>query len=316
MRARSFVLFSALGGLCACGEGDPSGDGQMAAIGSLPTTTTAPAPAVVADRFFQAVRSGEEAAVLDCLTPMARAAVEASGDTGFSGEDMNGYELGSAEIEGDTARVPATVNAGGETQNVSLHMRRNSGHWGVSGLGMELGEGAEFVLDLENPDDPLGGIGEAMAEELADSMNESFEQAMLDMQNGGSAEEIAAERAAFEAVTAVDHDEFRHAWWWNGPLPQQPATAAFSRVLQGTDLSIDAGEDTELLERVVQLAPGQGPRLLALEELCRQLGTYPVYPSRPQRWNSDDEWTIQLHPLPRPYPITFRRTVSGGGHRR
>jgi hypothetical protein len=94
-------------------------------------------------------------------------------------------------------------------------LRRGAPGWRVYGMRAPFGDGI-ITIDFEQAAGALGEIGEQLAGQLAAQFAEGMQGAFQDLQEtweqGGTPEQIAAERASFEALVAVGVDAHDAAW--------------------------------------------------------------------------------------------------------
>jgi hypothetical protein len=260
---RSFTLLLLL--LPACGTSDEieSGAAKRAELATAD-------PVGVATAFFGAARTGDVSGFQSMLTAAAREGM-ASGGGGFElGENVGSFEIGEAEVDGDTAEVPVHAVIEDDPQDLRLCMRHEEGTWRVFGFRLAMDGESTILIDLES----MGGLFSEMETAMQVAFQESFEH----MRQGGSPEEIRAKRARFDSLAAISEEEHDLAWRIDVHVQDRPATEVLVQALVGTGLSFDMLQHAEALSLPVNLELTGVSRLEAIERTCRQIGLFPVYP--------------------------------------
>lgn len=258
-------------------------------------------PERVATAFLDALQQADEPAIVACLTPAAAAAVQAGGDgLSFDGARLESFELGRASVQGSSAELPVAVVQDGESQDLVLLLRRD-GAWGVRGVRVPFGE-AELALDFEEPDAGFGGMGDELgrqiAEQLAEGMQRSFDEAQAQWEQGGSEEDITARRARFDAVRSLTERDHDAAWRVDVEGGGRPALEVLAELVGPAGLELDSGTLGDTLGAPLDLALEGVSRVEAVERVCAQLGVHPIWPSATtMAWTGDG--------APGPEPLTF-----------
>jgi hypothetical protein len=128
----------------------------LAGCGSRHTT-----PEATAEAFVKAMQQGNLTAYKAALVPGARPNVtSASPPLLPAAVRDSGYSVGQASIDGENAKVMVHFTPGpeGSLSALHLHMRQTGSEWLIYGLGLDKGDGAEFVLDLEHPERSFGQL--------------------------------------------------------------------------------------------------------------------------------------------------------------
>ena len=159
----------------------------------------------------------------------------------------------------------------------------------------------------QTPVDPVEAAGQAMAEafadELAASMQASFDEHMRIQEQGGTVEEITAMRGRFDATTAISVDEAREAWLAPSELQGQTVEAVMTALGFETGLAIDTGSIEEHLSTVCEVDPTGKSAIQMMEETCRSIGVTPVFPNG-NPFRSDDQ-VITFEDGVRSEPVVF-----------
>lgn len=151
--------------LCGCGRSDP----QRAQD--------------TAQKFMDAVNSGDRNALTATLTQKAREHIGNSADSSTNGKSTE-YRLGDATVTEDTATVPVIVKENGKESQTHLHMRREDGEWRVNALSLD---DPGITIDFENPDAFLGDFAKVIPglfRSLGQGMGEMFKGMMQGVGEG------------------------------------------------------------------------------------------------------------------------------------
>lgn len=106
-------------------------------------------PEEVARAFFESSKAEDVEAFLTCLTETARQGMELNPNFRLNGEEYESFEVGSAVVTENNAKVPVDVVKGGQDQKMNLHMRLENNAWRIHSLGMALATGNEITMDFE-----------------------------------------------------------------------------------------------------------------------------------------------------------------------
>ncbi len=273
------VFVSLISWTLACGGSDDVGDASAAGTENpmaegTSATPDSRSPEDVAQAFMDAGNAGDQEAFLELLTPAARKGLGGDGE-GFSLEpdQFQDIEIGDATIEGDDAKVPVSASQNGAAQEMTLRLRQVAKSWRVYGMDVQAGE-MSMSMNFEE----LGQMVEQMAESMGSAMKETFESSMNDWQAGGSAEEIARERAAFNAMKAISEEAYRAEWMNDESFSDATVGDALQTIAKRLGLEIAAGDFEEKLKAPVDSDLAGVSNLEAIERLGRQIGAYPEYP--------------------------------------
>ncbi|WP_145061519.1 hypothetical protein [Engelhardtia mirabilis] len=295
--------------LTACsGSDEPS---PAAPATATTAVKLASSPEVVVERYIDAIQRGDEAAAYACMTPAAADAIASDDTLAMESADLELFELGLGEIDGERAVVPATLIEGGDERQITVLLREVDGAWLVYGLGMPVGD--DFLeFDLERLDNLFEEVGQTFVEEigqgLAEEMNKAFAEAQSAWEQGGTLDEIARARADFEALAAVSEAEHDAAWRVDVAAAGRPAREVLIELLAGTGLELDAGSVSAALAAEVDLTLAGVSRPEAIERLAQELDLHPLWPETTQlAWFGDETPTPALSFArgPRPLPAVF-----------
>lgn len=247
----------------------------------------AQSPEEVARAFMEAGNAGDLEKVRSLVTEKAWEGARTNLDVGDA--ENVGFEVGEAEIEGDSAMVPVQVNDGGQEMTMRLKMRREKSEWRIHAMTMVLAEGMEVTMDLENPGGPMGAASEAMMEsmeslfeDLGQEMEDAFAGIAEDLQNGftgGSEEEIGRQQREYEVLAATSVEAFEAGWMSDLHVKDKPAREALEALVTGLGWTLNENGNDEALSEPVTVDLKDVPRLEAIELVCRQVGLYPEYPA-------------------------------------
>ena len=251
------------------GGSETSGAAGVAGTGAGASSQT---PEEVAQAFMAAGNAGDEAAFLGLLTAKARESITSDPTYEMSEQTFDEYTIGNAAIAGDTAEVPIEATDEGETQQVSLKMRQESGAWRVFGVGMTLAEGMEFSIDFENIGEMLENMAESMGDAMGDAMGEAFSGL------GSSEGTIEEQKASFEALRAVSQEEYEAGWRNTEDFRGKSGLETLNTLAAGLQLSIDTTGYEEALAKPVEAELAGLSRMEAIERVCAGAGLVPVFP--------------------------------------
>ena len=286
-RALALALAALSFSLAACGDagGDSSG---------APGATRATAgPSATAERFLRAVQGENPDAFADLVTEKALATLEGDGGFELSGARLESFEIGAASVDGDRAEVAVTTVEGGESQSSDVLLRRESAGWRVYGMRVQFGDGS-FTVDLEQMAETVGQLGEQLGEQL----QEAFSDAQATWEQGGTPGEIAAERAAFQALVAVTPAQHEAAWRVDLDGAGRAALDVLEELLAGTGLAVDAGGHEGALATPITFAFRGVSRVEAVERVAAAAGLRPLWPAASPGATFGDE-------PPAPDPLSF-----------
>lgn len=291
--------------LAACSDSRP----QAPQPGPPAPVAAFASPDAAVEGFLSELAAGEAEAAQAFLTPSAAQALAAGDGLGFDAEGVESVEFGVTSVEGDRARTLCTIIEGGSEQSVQVLTRREAERWGVWGVELPIGDGF-LTLDFERPDGALGGlleeVAEGLGEALAEGMAEAFEEAERTWEQGGTPEEIAAERLAFEAVEPIDAAQVEAAGMIDVEGAGRPARAVLAEVL--TESGLEFVAELDALDQPVDLQLTGVSRVEAVERIAGAVGVHPIWPAaEAQVWDAAE---ARPEPLtfaagPRPRPATF-----------
>lgn len=239
-------------------------DVEVAEASSVESTS----PETVALAFVKAMDSEDTEAIKSLMTEKAW---DGFSEAEFNAGSQSGeFQVGTAVIDGTDAEVP--VQRDGEAGDMHLLMRRTDQDWRVYAIRME-DEGMEMTMDFENLEDMFGEFGEAMIE-FAESIEESFESMMM----GASEEDLAKEKAVFDALRPLTAEEFDAQWKIDFVARDRTAEDALRELTAGLGLALDTRDVESALAQAVTVGLSGVSRLQAIEEVCSQVNLYPVYP--------------------------------------
>jgi len=280
----------------ACGESNDSPAGAPGA----PTARASAEPADVAEEFLRAVQDQDSKAMAALVTERARAALEGGG-FGLNGERLQSFEIGETSVEGREAEVEAVVVEGGERKHNDLLLRRESAGWRVRGLRVQFGDGT-FTVDLEQMSETAAELGE----QLGESLKETFGQAKETWEQGGTPDEIAAERARFEAITAVTENQHEAAWRVDVVGEGRPIMEVLGELVASSGLEVEGGQHEKALWSPFGLTLQNVSRVEAVERVAAAAGLYPIWPdARPDGWSGATPAPLTFGAGKRPWPATF-----------
>ena len=261
-------------------------------------------PTVTAEGFLRAIQDRDQATFTSLMTEEARA-VMAGGD-GFElgGDEVVSFEIGESRVDGEEAEVTALVTEKEKQHEPDLLLRKEAGEWRVYGMRMEEG-GIRLTIDFEKMGETLG----AMSEAIGDQLKEAFSDVGTAWAQGGTVEEIAEKRAAFEAISAVTPEELEAVSLIDVDVAGRAALAVIEELVTPAGLAVEAGEHTEALATTVSLTLPGVSRIEAVERVAETAGLYPVWPTPgPYGFVRDDmkiPGPLTFAAGPRPYPIFF-----------
>lgn len=310
LRTNRLALACSLSLIASCSDSTTGEAPQVGSLGSLsqsnPATTARSSPAQVADDFARALDANDEARWQALLSSAAVAEMNREGGDGmnFNGDKFDSWTVADAIITGEEASVPMTLTGEDGEQGVNLKLRRESGQWKVTGMGIAMGE-SEWPISFEGE---AGGapdfaqeLAEGLAEGLAESMTEAFEGAMSDWEAGGSAEEIAAGRASYDALVSVDGAQHDASWKVNIDARGRSGVDVLAAILADSGYPV---QGTEHFHFASNLELRGVSRLEALEALCVEAGVVPVFPDTNTRWQNEAV-ELSFREGTRTHPVTF-----------
>lgn len=274
-------------GLVACSGPEPGAGTGTAAAPAESGAAEAPAaepetvqvaqapadpPEVVAEKFIEAGNSGDRETFMSLLTEKAREGfggdAELGDDTGF-----DTYTIGETTIDGDTATVAVDATDDGEPVDVSLRMRQEEAQWRVFAMDIDLGDGLVMKMDLEQLGSMLDSMAESMGESMGQAMAEGFSNAFET-----SPEQLAAERAKYDALRAISAEEYEASW--KNTIDYQGGTVeeALSALAESVGLPVDFGEHTAAVSAEVTAEVAGLSVLESIERIAGDAGLYPVFP--------------------------------------
>jgi hypothetical protein len=291
---RSLALFALSLLPLACG-----GSEQPPAPASVAVSAE---PAGVAEQFMRAVQDEDERGMAALVTKGARAALQ---DGGFelSGDRLQSFEIGAASVKGSEAEVEAVVVEDGERKSNDILLRREAGAWRVWGMRVQFGDGT-FTVDLEQ----MSQMAAELGEQIGAGLQEAFAEAQATWEQGGSEEEIAAERRRFEAIAPVSEAEHESSWRVDVVGEGRPTIEVLSELVGSEGLSIDAGEHEDALWTPFALTLQNVSRVEAVERVAAAAGLHPIWPpANPSTWSSDQQTSSALTfgSGKRPWPVVF-----------
>lgn len=292
------VLTCSTASFSCSGEDAPAAP-QVAGVGGSARPALQDAERV-AHEFLTAVNAEDEPSVRQHLTLKARDLLGTSDGFTFSGEAATGFSLGEVRTRGtrgDQASVPATINVMDREESFDLLLRVEQGVWRVHGVDVSLGK-TSFTMSFEGED----SLADALVEGMATQMTDAFEDAAAEWQQGGSAEEIAAARERYEALS-VEGTRADTGWAVDLPAGTYAAGELVRECLEGTGYElVDTGFEEELGQSV-QFDTLRTSRARVLEEVSNSLGLYPVY-ADPDAW-SGEPGTVSFARGTRTQPVEF-----------
>ncbi len=261
-------------------------------------------PTVTAESFLRAIQDRDQATFTSLMTEKARTGM--AGDDGFElgGDEVVSFEIVESSIDGEEAEVTALVTEKEKQHESDLLLRKEGAEWRVYGIRMEEG-GIRLTIDFEEMGDTLGAMSEAIGEQL----QEAFSDVGTAWAAGGTVEEIAEKRAAFEAIGPVTPEELETISLIDVDGAGRAALAVIEELVTPAGLAVEAGEHTEALATTVTLTLTGVSRIEAVERVAEAAGLYPIWPApEPMGFFGDDAQTPE--PLtfatgPRPYPTFF-----------
>jgi hypothetical protein len=273
----------------------------------------------VVKKFLTAMRAGPQASAspkeqtLQYFTTAARGYLQVSKAAQNSLPTIQGnWQVGSAVIEADVAKVPVKVQMPGQDPGtIKFMLRRESGKWLIFALETPLDSGASdnketesIVMNFENPMQTIsqmfGGAGAPPSpEEFGQRMIQGMQQSM---QNAAKkAEDQAAELAAKLAdFTAITPAEFEQQWRHAMEITDRESQEFLAELAEMTKLDIQIDDLPEDVRQRKITLQAQGSYLEILERVSNELGYYPTY-------RGQDE--VKLEKLPRPSPVVFAGPV-------
>ena len=291
----SIPLSLALVLLAACG-GSSEEVRTSAGLPASSANADARTPEDVALAFFETARSGDDEALARLFTEKARAGVASGEGIQIDAERLGEFEIGTAIVEGDQAKVPTYAVLDGEGQDMRLLMRREAGAWRLFGFDVSIGGEGWMTFNLESIEELLAGFAEGMATQMAGAMEEAFS----DWSQGGSEEEIAAERARFESLQPLTEDEHASAWQVDLDARDEPADGVLAGLVEGSGLVLEGTPEGSITLRLSGVS-----RAEAIERVCAELDVHPVWPEPNHGWDDSDANTLGFEPGPRAWPVTF-----------
>ena len=250
------VLLIAAAALCGCSRSVGQAHAQQD-------------PAALARALVAAVQAGDDAAFQELLTVKARQGVQSGSGFDIGEGRFGNARIGEASVTGDTAEVPLAVEQEGDTQDLTLLLRKEAGEWRMYGMRVAAG-GEDMTIDLEQ----LAEMMSALATQMSEGMARAFE----DAQRQHAEREITRRRQGFEALHAMSRGEIERSWRNEDDFRGRSTRAALENVARRLGLDIAEGEHVEALARAVDRDVRQLPRIVAIELLCQDVGLEPVYP--------------------------------------
>ena len=278
-------------------------------------------PDAVVRAMIEAANAGDAEGFFSRLTSKARAGLESGSSLSLKEARTEDYTVHAGEIEGEEARVRVDGTRNGQRQTMHFLLRREESAWRAWGVSVELGRGpgSELTMNFEE----IGDIAETLAKELGSSLKEQVTKAFEDAQRGGSPEELARAKEAFEAIAPVTRDAFEKTWRVAKEYGGEPVGAAIEAIAAELDLAVDAGPHGKVLAAPVSASLGGKSRLEAIELLAAQVGLHAVFPSlrdaeiarQRAAWNRErgersadaaaERLTVRLEEGARATPIAF-----------
>ena len=238
-------------------------------------------PEQVAQAFFEAGSTGDKARFEQLMTAKAREGLN-SGDSGFTltENQYENVEVRTATATDTEATVPVDMTQDGEPQTMTLKMRQEDNAWRIYAAGMVVAPDMEITINFEE----IGGLLEGMVQGMGEAISSGMQTAFRDAMQGGSEEERAAKKAAFEALAPIDEAAYTATWTNDVEFQGQTALAALETLAAELDLVIHPGEHKKALATTIQTKmrlTGQS-RLRIIEHISAHAGLYPVYPTAGQ----------------------------------
>lgn len=252
---------------------DSSGSGSTRIVASAAATV---------QRFMDAVVADDQSVTKALLTTAAQRELEQNSSFQFSGEGMDSFVVGEELIEGEDARVELDIVREGETQSATMLLRKENSVWRIHGAEIAFGDGS-FTMSFEGAEDSLGelteGLGQAMGEALTEQFEDAFSEMQAAFEQGGTDEQIAEERATFEALEAMTVEEFEASWRVSVNGNGRAVAEVFEELLAGTGLEYDGSDVESFLSRQVHLDLDEVSRVEAVERFASEVGIHPVWPN-------------------------------------
>lgn len=252
-----------------------------------PDAAPAASPEQVVENFVQAANTGDQAALEETLTEKARAGLTQGGGFSVGAASYSDYTIGQSSIAGDTASVPLTVVEDGEPQAMTMQLRRENGQWGIYAMAIEAGEGVSFTADLETLGESLAGMAQSIGEEFANAVQTSMEDAFT----GGSQDEIAQERAQFDAVAPMTEAAFEAAWRNTVDYRGRTSAEAITELAAALELPVYFAPQADALQQEVSVDVTGISRLEAIARIAAEVGLAPVFP---QENAYDSEFAVAM----------------------
>lgn len=239
------------------------------------------APAAVTTEFLEALQQDDTARMGTLLTEAARAGLSEDAGFSLSGGDITSFEVGAETFTGSQAEVAVQLVQRDERQDASFLLREVDEGWRVHGVRVAFGD-SHITLDFEESANPLASAGQAIVAELGQQLGAEMQKTFDDwehtLEQGGTLEQIATERARFQEVVAVTPEQHEAAWRTDVKFTDQPARAILAELL-GEGWTLDSSGFEAELDRGVSLEATSLSRIEAFERVAREVGLYPVWPS-------------------------------------
>ncbi len=270
-------------------------------------------PSAVADQFLQAIQSGDQGLLSKSMTPAALATVQGGEGFNMNGDQMDSFTIGEESITGDAAKVSVQVISDGQPQDLRLMVKRVGGDWRVHGVLVDFGS-TEMAFDFESTEGPLQEVGEEMGrqlgDEIAQKMQEAFQEAQTTWEQGGTPQEIAADRARFESIVAVSEVQHERVWQIDVDGRGRTGLEIVRALVEPSGLRVHAGEHADVLNAPCKFVAKQVSRIEAVERLCEELGLYPQWPAAEAQvvdWSGTAPAPdpLRFHAGLRPLPAVF-----------
>jgi len=235
---------------------------------------SARSPETVVQEFYDAVNAKNEEAALNLMTVKARTSLAADGEAGggFSLEnaDYESVDVKASKVDGDQAEVPVVGVQNGDTQNLTMMLRKEVGEWRIYGVAADMGGGQKFTMDFEKVNDML----ETMVETIGDGLQNSFDEAFKNAQTL----EHQLRHIQFETLHGVETAEYESLWMNETDFRDQTVLDALITLGDGLGLTVDVEQLDVQLDRKVNMDLRGMSKLAVIELLCTEAGVHATYP--------------------------------------
>jgi hypothetical protein len=252
--------------------------------------------------FMKAAKEGDRESMLSLMTEKARQRTREEGGIRFVGKTSPGttYQLGNPTITEDTAHVPGIMREVGSEGQFTLKLRRDAGHWRVYEMTVRVikdDPDSELPFNFEDPEE-LGEQIFGKPGDFARDMEKEFHRNLVEGIGKPDSDDVAT-----EALEGMDQRTFDATWKDDLEVEDRPAGEALRTLAERMGLKVETtpAQDRALARHITLALQGRS-RWELIEEVCRQVGFYPVY-SEPGHISSLE--LIRLKQRPRPRPVAF-----------